>query len=111
MAKAKKKPAWLSMLPGGLEPSRFTLDELRNMKKAHGFLTERVDGPPGIAEYVRAWRFLLFFGIACVADDKYPPLTRCWKELEKLFMSEPTFEDGMFVQSWALMDFPFGPER
>jgi hypothetical protein len=48
---AKKKPAWRSMLPGGLEPSRLTLDELRNMKKAHGFLTERVDGPPGIAEF------------------------------------------------------------
>jgi hypothetical protein len=108
---AKKKPAWLSILPGKLDPSRFTLDELRNVKAAHAFLTEKVDGPPGFAEYMQAYRFLLFFGLACVAENKYPALTRCWKELEKLFMGDPAFTDGVFVQSWALMDFPFGPER
>lgn len=107
----KKKPAWLSILPGDLDPSRFTLDQLRNVKAAHAFLTERIEGPPGFAEYMRAYRFLLFFGIACVAENKYPALTRCWKDLERLFMSDPAFEDGVFVQSWALMDFPFGPER
>jgi hypothetical protein len=108
---AKKKPPWLSILPGNLDPSRFTLDELRNVKAAHAFLTEKVEGPPGFAEYMQAYRFLLFFGIACVAENKYPALTRCWKDLEKLFMSDPAFEDGVFVQCWALMDFPIGPER
>ena len=110
MAK-KKKPAWLSILPGNLDPSRFTLDQLRNVKAAHAFLTEKIDGPPGFAEYLRAYRFLLFFGIVCVVENKYPAFTRCWKDLEKLFMGDPAFEDGVFVQSWALMDFPFGPER
>jgi hypothetical protein len=108
---ANKKHAWLSILPGNLKPSRFTLDELRNVKAAHAFLSEKVEGPPGFAEYMQAYRFLLFFGIACVAENKYPALTRCWKDLERLFMSDPAFEDGVFVQSWALMDFPFGPER
>ncbi len=108
---AKKKPAWRSILPGNLDLSRFTLDELRDMKAAHAFLTETIEGPPGFGEYMRAYRFLLFFGIACVAEDKYPALTRCWKDLERLFMSDPAFGDGVFVQSWALMDFPFGPER
>jgi hypothetical protein len=42
------------------------------------------------------------------AEDKYPPLRRCWKDLEKLFMRDPAFGDGVFVQSWILMDFPFG---
>lgn len=107
---AKKKPAWLSILPGNLDPSRFTLDELRSMKAAHAFLTEKIKGPPGFAEYLRAYRFLLFFGIACVSENKYPALTRCWRDLEQLFMGDPTFQDGVFVQSWALMDFPFGPE-
>ena len=106
-----KKRAWLSILPGNLDPSRFTLDQLRNVKAAHAFLTERIEGPPGFAEHMRAYRFLLFFGIACVVENKYPAFTRCWKDLEKLFMSDPAFEDGVFVQSWALMDFPFGPER
>jgi hypothetical protein len=106
---AKPKPAWFSMLPGGLAPSQYSLDELRSAKQAHAFLNERIDGPEGFGECIRAFRFLLFFGIACVAENKHPPLTRCWKELEKLFMRDRAFEDGVFVQSWILMDFPFGP--
>lgn len=46
----------------------------------------------------------MFFGLACVAEDKYPPLTRCWKDLERRFMRDPSFDDGVFVQSWVLMD-------
>jgi len=108
---AKQKPAWLSILPGGLDPSNYSLDELRHVKQIHAFLSEQLPGPPAIVEYIRAFRYLLFFGIACIAEDKYPPLNRCWKELEKLFMSDPAFDDGVFVQSWILIDFPFGPER
>ncbi len=108
--KKAKTPAWLSILPGGLDPSRFTFEQLRDAKKAHGFLTERFDGPPGIGEYMRAYRFLLLLGIACVVEDRYPPLTRCWKDLEKLFMGDPAFADGIVVPSWILMDFPFGPK-
>lgn len=106
---ARPKPAWLSMVPRGVSPSSLTLSELRSAKLAHEFLTERVPGPEAFADYIRAYRYLLFFGIACVAEDKYPPLTRCWKELELLFMSDPALDDGVVVQSWILMDFPCGP--
>jgi hypothetical protein len=106
----KPKPAWFSMLPGTLAPSQHSLDELRSAKAAHAFLNEPVEGPEGFGECLRAFRFLLFFGIACIAENKHPPLARCWKELEKLFMCDPAFEDGVFVQSWILMDFPFGPK-
>ncbi|MGA2451399.1 MAG: hypothetical protein ABTD50_22305 [Polyangiaceae bacterium] len=106
---AKQKPSWFSMLPGGLPPSQYSLDELRSVKDAHAFLSEHIEGPEDVSECVRAFRFLLFFGIACIAEDKHPPLTRCWKDLEKLFMCDPAFEDGVFVESWILMDFPFGP--
>jgi hypothetical protein len=98
-----------STLPGALSPAKFTLDELRNAKHVHAFLTERVDGPEVVADCVRGFRFLLFFGIASIAENKHPPLTRCWKELERLFMNDPALDDGMFVQSWILMDFPVGP--
>jgi hypothetical protein len=108
---AKHKAAWHAILPGGMSPAAFSLDELRAAKQAHGFLTEQVQGPEGIAHCIRGFRYLLFFGIACIAENKYPPLTRCWKELETLFMRDPAFDDGIFIQSWILMDFPFGPAR
>ncbi len=98
------------MLPGRLPLSQYCLEELRSAKAAHVFLTEEVKGPEGFGECLRSFRFLLFFGIACIAEDKHPPLTRCWKELERLFMRDPALEDGMFIQSWILMDFPFGPK-
>lgn len=107
-----KKPMkpWHALLPGGLSPAAFSLDELRAAKGAHAFLTEDIPGPKDIAEAIRAFRYLMFFGIACIAEDKYPPLTRCWRELESFFMGDAAFDDGVFVQSWALLDFPFGPK-
>jgi hypothetical protein len=107
---ANTKPAWSSMLPGPLPLSQYSLEELRSAKAAHAFLTEEVRGPEGFGECLRSFRFLLFFGIACIAENKHPPLTRCWKDLEQLFMRDPAFEDGVFIQSWILIDFPFGPK-
>jgi hypothetical protein len=107
---SNQKPAWSSMLPGRLPLSNYSLEELRSAKVAHVFLTEEVKGPEGFGECLRSFRFLLFFGIACIAEDKHPPLTRCWKELEQLFMRDPALDDGVFIQSWILMDFPFGPK-
>lgn len=105
----RSKPAWQVMLPGGKSADAYSLDELRAAKQAHAFLTEDIAGPPEMARCIRAFRYLLFFGIACVAEDKYPPLTRAWKDLERRFMHDPAFDDGIFIQSWLLMDFPFGP--
>ena len=108
---AKHDAAWHAILPRGVRPAAFTLDELRAAKQAHSFLTEEIPGPEGIGDCIRGFRYLLFFGIACIAEDKYPPLTRCWKDLAKLFMGDPAFDDDLFVQSWILLDFPFGPGR
>lgn len=105
----RNKPAWHAILPGGKSPSAYSVDELRATKQVHAFLSENVPGPAELAHYIRAFRYLTFFGIACVAEDKYPPLTRCWKDLERRFMRDSAFDDGVFVQSWILMDFPFGP--
>jgi len=107
----KKKPEWHDILPGRMVPSAYTLDELRSAKQAHEFLTEPIPGPPGIVSYIRGFRYLLFFGIACIVENKYPPLTLCWKDLDRFCMSDRTFDDTMFVQPWILMDFPFGPQQ
>jgi hypothetical protein len=107
----KKKPQWHAMLPGQKVPAAYSLDELRSAKRAHEFLTETIPGPPGIVSHIRGFRYLLFFGIACVAENKYPSLTRCWKDLDQLFMADPAFDDATFVQAWILIDFPFGPQQ
>jgi hypothetical protein len=97
--KRSTKP-WHALLPRGLSPAAFSLADLRAAKGAHGFLTENIPGPEDVAEAIRAFRYWMFFGVACRAEDKYPPLTRCWKELESLFMHDPASDDGVFVQSW-----------
>ncbi len=107
---AKTKPAWHAILPGGKTPGAYSLDELRAAKQTHAFLTEKTPGPDGVVYFVRAYRYLLLFGVACVAEDKFPPLTRCWKDLHDLFAGDASFGDGVLVESWILMDFPFGPE-
>ena len=100
---------WHALLPGGGGRALRSIDELRAAKGTHAFLTEGLPGPPDVVEAIRAFRYLLLFGIACVVEDKYPPLTRCWKDLESQYMHDPAFDDGVFVQSWILLDFPFGP--
>jgi hypothetical protein len=56
----KNEREWQSILPGGLSPSKFTLDELRSAKQVHAFLTEPIPGPEGIAYLIRGFRYLLF---------------------------------------------------
>ena len=51
----KSKKAWHTLLPGGLSPAAFSLDELRAAKGAHAFLTEDIPGPKDIAEAIRSF--------------------------------------------------------
>ncbi len=44
--KPRKKPAWVSMVPGGKVLPTMTLDQLRNVKEVHALLTEKFPGPP-----------------------------------------------------------------
>lgn len=106
---AKTKSPWLTTVPAGML-SKLSLEELRAFNGTHEFLTEPIQGPEGIAYHIRGYRYLLFFAIACIAENKYPRLTRCWKQLDRLFMRSPPFDDDLFVQAWILFDFPFGPK-
>jgi len=106
---SKKKPAWLSTIPADMVP-KLSLEELRAFKGTHEFLTAPIEGPAGIAYHIRGFRYLLFFSVASIADDRYPPLSRCWRDLERLFMHAAPFDDDLFVQAWILLDFPFGPK-
>ena len=87
-------------------PNRSTSYELPNTCTAS--LTEDVPGPAAFAEYIRGFRYLTYFAMTCIAENTHPTLTRCWRDLERRFMRDPAFDDGVFVQSWVLFDFPFG---
>jgi hypothetical protein len=108
--KSKSKSKWQAVLPAGVRPGDLSLAQLHDAKRVHEFLTEDIRAPEEIAYYIRSFRFLLFFGVACIHENKYPPLTACWNDLDERFMQDPYFDDELFVQSWILFDFPFGPE-
>ncbi len=109
--KPSQKPAWMSMVPGGKVLPSMTLEQLRSVKVNHRLLTEGFPGPPVIGYSIRSFRFLRLFALACIAEDKHPALTRCWKELDRLFMRDPALSNEFFVPSWVLFDFPCGPAR
>lgn len=108
----RARAAWTALVPGG--PGRIpmmSLEELRNVKEFHTLITEKFPGPPAVGYAIRSFRLLKLFAIANIVEDRYPPLTRCWKELERLFMREPALRDEFFVAAWILLNFPCGPER
>lgn len=107
--KRKRKPAWRTFIPGGKILPSMTFDELRAMKETHRLLTQEFKGPPAIGRSIRAFRMLQLFGAACAVEGKHPALTRCTKELDALFGKDAAFAEGLFVPSWALMNFPCGP--
>lgn len=107
-SKKRRKPAWRVMIPGGKLLPSMTLDQLRAMKDAHAYLTRPIAGPPRIALAIQGFRYLEMFGAACLVENKYPALTRCWNDLA-MFKGNPAFAEGMFIPSWVLIDFPCGP--
>lgn len=102
----KQKPSWLKGIP--FDISKLSFDELRNLKEADRLLTGHIPGPEGWAYFMRCFRFLMAYAIATIEENRFPPLTKCWNELDKFFMHEEVFDDEVFVQSWIFFDFPFG---
>lgn len=103
------KAEWMKILP--IQPEKLTLSELRNFKAAHKLLVgDELKGPVGWQEYLRCFRFFQFFSIASIVENKFPALTKCWYDLNKTFMEDPIFDDGIFIESWIFFDFPLDTE-
>ena len=102
----KQKPPWLQRLP--VDPKKLSFDELRYFKEVDAFLSEPVSGPGGLVYFLRCFKLLTVFAVTCITENLYPPLTRCWNELEKFFIDKSAFQDVVFVQAWIFLDFPFG---
>jgi hypothetical protein len=100
----RQKPQWLRGLP--IDPSQLTLDEARSFKEADRYLTEPIEGPKWWQYFMQCFRFLTAFALMTVAENRFPPLTACWNELEEDFMDDEIFDDGLFIQAWIFCDFP-----
>lgn len=95
---------WMDILP--VDVDKLTLNELRNFKNFHSLFTEKMTGPKGWCDYMRKFKFLQFFAIASIEENKYPALTKCWREMEAKFFSDEIFDDYLFIPSWIYFDFP-----
>ena len=105
MAKAKKP--WLERVP--VDPGKLTLKELRTFKDADDLLLGEIEGPEGFRYFLRCFRFLTLYAMSVHVEKRNPAFSRCWDDLDKTFVRDPVFEDGVFVQAWAFCDFPCGP--
>ena len=102
----KRNKSWLDRLP--IDPKKLSFEELKGFKFVDKYLTESIDGPEGWSYCTKGFRFLTAFSMVCLFENRYPPFTKCWNELNKYFMNEEIFDDGIFVPAWIFINFPFG---
>ncbi len=108
----ESSPAWLDGLKRiKIDPSQLDFKELKAFKDADRYLNEPIRGPKEWEYLIRCFRFLSTFAFFTIYEKQFPPLSNCWEELERLFIHEEIFDDGIFVQSWIFCDFPFGTEK
>lgn len=103
------KSDWMKILP--VSPDKLSFAELRNFKKFDSLLKGKdLNGPIGWQEYMKNFRFLQFFAVASIVENKYPALTKCWNDLNKKFMKDPIFEDGVLIESWIYFNLPLNDQ-
>jgi hypothetical protein len=108
----KDTPKWKEALKQiKIDPNKLNLKELKAFKDADQYLSGSVDGPKEWEYIFRCFRFLTAFALGTVYEKRFPPLTKCWEEISRLFIHEEIFNDGVFLESWVFCDFPFGPEN
>jgi hypothetical protein len=95
---------WMKTLP--IPAEKLSFKELKNFKDFQNLLNGELAGPEGWKYFFQSFQFLQFFAFICIDENKYPALTNCWKDLEKKFVKDPIFDDGIFIQSWIYFDFP-----
>lgn len=112
MKNKKPTPDWLEALKRiKIDPNKLKLKELKAFKDANRYLTGSIEGPKEWEYLLRCFRFLTAFALGAIYEKQFPPLTRCWEEISRLFIHDKIFDDGVFLESWVFCDFPFGPEN
>jgi len=112
--KTGKKPSsvWLEALKSiKIDPNQLGLKELKAFKDVDRYLNEPIRGPKECEYLIRCFRFLTSFALIAIYEKRFPSLSNCWEELDRLFIHEEIFNDEVFVQSWIFCDFPLNREK
>ena len=108
----KPAPAWLEALKRiKINPSQLEFKELKAFKDVDRYLNEPIKGSKEFEYLIRCFRVLTFFALDTIYEKKFPALSNCWEELDRLFIHEEIFNDEVFVQSWIFCDFPINTEK
>lgn len=99
---------WKNILPKEIDINNLSLEDCRNFKKFHGLIesiAKNTSGPPGYRIFYQFMHHLLFYGICCIEENKFPALSKCWSELSPLFLT-PEYDCEWLVFCWMFCDFP-----
>ena len=108
----KSSPAWLKTLKRlDVDIDQLNLNELMAFKNVDRYLNEPIKGSEEWQYLVHCFRYLTSYALLTIYAGKHPSLSRCWEELDKLFLHRKIFDDEVFVQSWIFCDFPLNVEN
>jgi len=100
--------SWKNILPKEIDVGSLSLEDSRNFKEFFELLKSiksDVKGPLGYRIFNQIMHYLLFYGICCVEENKFPALSKCWNELSPLFLKSE-YDCEWLVHSWIFCDFP-----
>lgn len=102
---------WKNILPPGINIKDLSLDDCRNFKKFHHLLESiaNVRGPKGFQVFHQILHYLLFYGMACIHENKFPALNKCWNKLSPLFLTD-SYDCEWLVYCWMFCDFPINQQ-
>jgi len=102
----KRSTDWLKALKKmKVDTSRLSLKELSAFRDFDLYLNKPINGPVQFQYLLKSFRALTSFALTAIFTKSSDSLSRCWEELDRLFMNEPIFDDEVFVQSWIFCDF------
>jgi len=105
--------SWKNILPKEININTLSLDDCRNFKKFYQLMesiTRDIQGPPGYRIFYQLMHYLLFYGICCIQENKFPALNRCWDALSPLFLSHE-YDNEWLVHCWMFCDFPLNLKK
>ncbi len=99
---------WKKILPPGIDLKKLSFEDYKNFKNFYKILehiNNDLTGPHGFKIFYRLLHCLLFYGSCCIVENKFPSLSKCWKQLSSLFL-ETKYSNEWLVHCWIFCDFP-----